>query len=184
VKKVLVAVRSRRDVATIASMKMLGKIFLVALIGIVITADYAQGQALKKQLVGTWSLVSLVNDVDGKKIELFGPNPNGQFVFTSDGHFSMNIVRPDRQKFASNNRLTGTPEENKEAVLGNISIFGSYTINSDGSLKMHIAGSNFSNWDGTEQIRRAQITGDEMKYTNPTPSTGSGTAVMILRRAK
>jgi len=49
VKKVLVAVRSRRNVATIASLKMLGNMFLIALIGIVITADYAHAQTLKKQ---------------------------------------------------------------------------------------------------------------------------------------
>ena len=88
-KKMFVAVLSRRDVATKASVKMLSKMLLLALIGLVITADYAQAQALKKQLVGAWTVVSVVNEVDGKKIDLYGPNVQGLFMFTPDGHFSI-----------------------------------------------------------------------------------------------
>jgi len=58
-------------------------------------------------------------------------------MFTADGHFSTNIIRPGRSKFASNNSATGTPEENKEAVVGSTSSFGSYTVSSDGSINLN-----------------------------------------------
>jgi len=183
-KKVLVAMRSHGDIVTVASIKMLGKMLLLALIGIVMTANYAHAQTLKRQLVGSWSLVSVVNDVDGKKIDLYGPNPQGEFTFTADGHFSENLMRPGRPKFAVNNRLSGTAEENKEALAGYLSLFGTYTINSDGLLMLHVVGSSFPNWDGTEQQRRVQIKGTELTWSNSTPSTGSGNVVIMLRRSK
>jgi hypothetical protein len=156
-------------------------LFIVAL---AFAADYAQAKVTKKQLVGTWSVVAVTNEVDGKKIDLYGPNPQGQFIFTREGHFSFEYIRPGRHKFASGNRTTGTPEENKEAMAGSLGMFGTYMANSDGSITLHITGSSFPNWDGTEQKRRAEINGDEMKWINPTASTGSGTAITILRRVK
>ena len=63
-------------------------------------------------------------------------------------------------------RITvGTPEENKEAVVGSTSSFGSYTVSSDGSINLEIAGSNFPNWDDTKQKHLAEIKGDDMKWT-------------------
>ena len=144
-----------------------------------------QGQTLQEQMVGTWTVVSAVNEVDGKKIgDLYGPNPQGQFIFTRDGHFSLFIVRPGRPKFASNSRTTGTSEENKEAMAGFISEFGTYTINSDGSVTLHIVACSFPNWEATDQERRVQITGDEMKVAVPKASTGSGSSVIMLKRAE
>lgn len=183
-KKVLVAVCSRRDVVTIASMKMLGKMFLIALIGIAITADYAHAQMTQKQILGTWSVVSAIYEVDGKKSEIFGPNPLGQFIFTADGHFSLTVMRSDRPRFASNNSTTGTPEENKAAMAGFIHLYGTYTFSSDGWQTLHIEGSSFPNWNGAEQRRRIQVKGDDMTYVNPTPPTGSGTITLTLKRAK
>jgi hypothetical protein len=92
-------------------------------------------------------------------------------------------MRPDRPKFASGNRATSTPEENKAAVLGNISAFGTYPIDPDGLLTLQIIGSSFPNWDGTTQKRMVEISGDLMKYSTPAASIG-GSSVNILTRAK
>lgn len=144
----------------------------------------AAAQSLKEQIVGTWTVVSVTLEEGGTKREPFGPNPVGSFIFAPDGHFAANIIRPDRPKFASNNRVTGTPEENQAAVQGNISVFGTYTVNeADRSVDQHIIGSSFPNWDNTNQKRIAEINGDQMKWTNPTPAIRSGSAaVTILKR--
>jgi hypothetical protein len=161
---------------------------LSALFGIVFAASDTGAQEMKEttvkgQIFGVWAVVSIVNDVDGKKIEPYGANPKGQFIFTADGYFSINIIRTDRPKFVSNTRTTGTPEENKGAVQGSNSSFGTYEISSDGSITLHIVGSTFPNWDGTKQKRLAAIKGDEITWTNPTPSIG-GNTVTMLQRAK
>src|ERR1700682_2719829 len=118
-------------------MKSVGMMILSVLVGIIFTADIAGAQEMKEktikgQIFGVWQVVSVVNEADGKKTEPYGANPKGQFVFTVDGYFSTNIVRPDRPKFVSNNRTTGTPEENKAAVQGSNGTFGTYEISSDG----------------------------------------------------
>jgi len=135
-------------------------------------------------IAGAWSVVSVVSEVGGKKSDLFGPSPRGQFIFTPDGHFSINIIRSGRKRFASNNSTTGTAEENKEAMAGALSLFGKCTLNSDGWQTLYIIGSSFPNWDGAEQKRLVQIHGDEMRYENPTAPTGSGHVVLMLRRAR
>lgn len=138
----------------------------------------------EKDIAGAWLVLSVVNEIDGKKVDLFGPNPHGQFIFTADGHFSINITRSGRTKFVSNNSTAGTAEENKEAMAGTLSLFGTYTIDPDGWQTLHIVGSSFPNWDGAEQKRLVRIKGDEMTYENPTAPTGSGHVVLMLRRAK
>ncbi len=68
-------------------------------------------QSLKEQLIGTWTVVSVVNGLHGKKVERFGSKPAGYFMFAPTGHYQVNIVRPDRPKFAAKIRTGGTPEE-------------------------------------------------------------------------
>ena len=138
----------------------------------------------EKDIAGAWSVLSVVNEIDRKKVDLFGPHPQGQFIFTPDGHFSINIIRSGRTKFASNNSKAGTAEENREAMSGTLSLFGTYTINSDGWQTLQIVGSSFPNWDGAKQKRLVRIRGDEMTYENPTAPTGSGHVVLMLRRAR
>jgi Lipocalin-like domain len=169
-------------------MKSVGVMILSATVGMVLAAGDVGAQEMKEktvkgQIFGVWAVVSVVNEADGKKTEPYGANPKAQFIFTADGYFTTNIVRPDRPKFVSNNRTTGTPEENKAAVQGSNSSFGTYEISSDGSITLHIVGSTFPNWDGTKQKRLAAIKGDEITWTNPTPSIG-GNTVTILQRAK
>ena len=138
-------------------------------------------KALSK-IVGAWSVLSAVIEVDGKTTDLFGPSPRGQFIFTSDGYFSLFISRSGRPKFSSNSIKTGTAEEFREAIAGLISLVGSYTISPDGTQTLHIVGSSLPNWEGAEQNRLIEVTGDEMRYTNPTSPTGSGTVTIMLKR--
>lgn len=158
------------------------RMILAGLISATSAVGIAHAEMRKSQIVGSWSVVSVVTETDGKSTEPFGPTPQGMFIFTADGYFSANIIRPGRTKFASKNREAGSAEENKKAVAGNISSFGRYAFNSDGSITLSIIGSNFPNWDGTQQRRVANIVGDEMTYTNPTPSLGAGVSVLKLMR--
>src|SRR3974377_1984891 len=96
----------------------------LALLGIAVPAN---SQALRQQLVGTWTFVSSTTKLpDGTPA--WGTNPKGLLIFTQNGYYSSQIVRSDLPKFASNSRAKGTPEENKAVVLGSISTFGTYTV--------------------------------------------------------
>jgi hypothetical protein len=78
---------------------------------------FAQVKSLKEQVVGTWTMVSNVNThPDGSKYEALGPNPRGVFMLDANGHFALTLLGEGRRKFASNNRLESTPDENKSVV--------------------------------------------------------------------
>ena len=98
---------------------------------------------------------------------------------------SVIITRVDLPKFASNNRTTGTPEENKASVQGSIAYFGTYDVNgADKTLTMHVEGSTFPNWTGTDQTRTIELSGDELKFTNKNPSMGQGVVTVTWKRVK
>jgi hypothetical protein len=93
------------------------------------------------------------------------------------------FLRSDLPKFASNNRASGTTDENKAVVQGSIAHFGTYTVDEAGrALVFRIEGSTFPNWSGAEQRRAMALSGDELAYTSP-GSAGTATQV-TMRRAK
>jgi Lipocalin-like domain len=147
--------------------------------------DNQKAGSLTKQVVGAWTLTSLVLDQDGKKSEPYGPGAKGTVIFTSNGRTAVVITRAELPKFASNNRTTGTPEENKAAVAGSIAYFGTYEVNdADKVLTTHLEGSTFPNWTGSDQKRTLELSGDEMKFINKNPSMGQGTVTATWKRVK
>jgi hypothetical protein len=137
-----------------------------------------------KDLVGTWTLVSITREQDGKMTDYFGPNPQGQAIFEPNGRFSIMFIRSDVPKFASNNREAGTPEENKAATEGSVAYFGTYSVSeADHTLNSHIEGSTFPNWRGADQKLVLKLSGDELTLTNPRSST-AGSATSVWKRAK
>ena len=102
---------------------------LVPLVGLAISfalptfaqqKETADPQITAKDLVETWTLVSLTFEQDGKKTDFYGPNPRGQLTFDAEGRFSEILTRSDLPNFASNNRTAGTAEENKSIVQGSL----------------------------------------------------------------
>ena len=146
----------------------------------------SQQKSLKEQLIGTWILVSNENVApDGTKRQLFGANPKGILILDANGRYAQVQARPDRPKFKSNNRLKGTPEENKAAQEGAIAQFGTWTVDeAKRTLMVRIEASVYPNSAGTTSNRAiSSLTADEMKYLNPAPAAG-GKTESVYRRAK
>ena len=170
---------------------MFGTLAMSALALVVMTSGaVAQQKPFKELIVGSWTL--LISDnarPDGTKVPGFGPNPKGMVMFGPDGRYSLQIMREGRPKFASNDRSNGTPDENKAAVQGTFSHFGTYTIDEpQKTLTFRIEGSSFPNWDRTVQKRPITVlTGDDLGWTNPTPTvapSGFTSSELIWRRVK
>lgn len=139
----------------------------------------------QKPIIGVWKLVSAVNTgADGVvKTGSFGPNPRGMIIFTSSGHYAVVNTHPDLPKFASGNRLQGTPEENKAVVQGSNSSFGTYTVSADGKvLTLEIEGGTWAHWNGTEQKRDLTLKGDDMKYS--LAASRGGRSELAFKRVK
>src|SRR5262249_26151666 len=151
------------------------------------TAMAQQEKSLREAIVGAWDfVVAEVTAPDGKKTFPFGETPRGLLIFTADGRFSQIHVASDLPKIASNNRLTGTPEEYAAIMKRSISAFGTYTIDeTTKTVTYRIAGASFPNWEGEEQTRTIdKLTADEFVNTNPNVAGGRGSASNFYKRAK
>jgi hypothetical protein len=164
------------------------KIIQITLAALALTgcATTQQTQSLKAQLVGTWDFVlAEVKAPDGKISYPFGKAPKGLLIFTSGGRFTQ-IHVGDVPRIASNNRLTGTPEEYAAIMRGSLSVFGTYTVDEDKkTVTYRIVSSSFPNWEGEAQARTIdRLTADEFVNTNPNVAGGRGSASNFYRRAK
>ncbi len=137
------------------------------------SAAAAQQRTLKQQLIGAWSYVSsTAKAADGGP--LWGQNPKGLFILTEDGHFSWQVFRSDRPKFASNNRLNATAEELKVTNQGSLAYFGTYTVDeATKTITFSTGASTYPNGEG-EVLKRivTKLTADEFVYANPATTLG------------
>jgi hypothetical protein len=170
----------RRTLASTAAMMLLS-VAVTSLSGSAI----GEQKTLKDQLIGAWTYVS-VDTVrpDGSRTAMYGPNPQGIAIFEAGGHYALVNARSGLSKFASSNRMQGSPEEYKAVVQGTMAHFGRYTVNeADKTITFHIETSTFPNWNGLEQKRPFSLSGDELKWTTPVAS-GGGSGEIVLKRAK
>ena len=154
-----------------------------AFVALAVPADKSSAQTAK-DIVGTWTLISNQADQGGKRVEPFGPDAKGILVLDANGHYVIAVARPGLPKFASNNSMTGTAEENAAVVQGSNTHFGTYWVDESGkTIHFRIETSSFANWDGTEQKRPFSVSGDQLKYTIAAAS-GSGSADVVWKRVK
>jgi Lipocalin-like domain len=167
--------------------RLLGKLVAMAawvLLGVALSTFTASAQGAN-DVVGTWTLVSSIAEKDGKKTDQFGPGAKGMMILDVEGRFMLTIIGAELPKFASNNRATGTPEENKAVVGKSIALFGTYSMApADKTIILKIENSTFPNWDATEQKRSVvTLSGDELEYMTAQAS-GGGTATVTWKRTK
>ncbi len=144
-------------------------------------------RSAQQQFVGTWSLVSIhYVEKDGRKVEPFGPGAKGMLYFDAAGRFATQVMAADRPRFASNNRMTGTPEENKAVSQGVVAYFGTYTVDEASHVvTLHIEQSSFPNWNGTDQRRTFAFAADELRYTAASSTANPAeSAELIWKRAR
>jgi hypothetical protein len=159
----------------------------IALTLSVTSAVTQEAASLKQRIVGTWDfVVAEVTAPDGKKTFPFGETPKGMLIFTPDGRFAQIHIASDVPKIASNNRLTGTPEEYAEIMRRSVSAFGTYEIDEDKkTVTYRIVSASFPNWQGEAQTRTIdRLTEAEFVNTNPNVAGGRGSASNFYRRAK
>lgn len=158
-----------------AGLRMLRIVLFVFAAIAFVPSTRAQTPTSAASLVGTWRVV-LVDNVlpDGSRVQLYGPNPQGILTFDASGNYALQIMREDRPRFAANDKSKGTPQEYEAAVQGTNAHFGKYSISDDGrAIVFHIEHASFPNWEGTDQKRPFTLSGDELTYTVPTPTTGA-----------
>ncbi len=153
----------------------------LAVLGLVAMTATAQ----TSPIVGTWELTAADKLLpDGTRVLDYGEKPHGLVIFTADGHYSIQIYRADRVKFASGDKAKGTPEEYKEASLGMSVHFGSYNVDPvKHTITFHIDRSGFPNWDEATRASPYVLKGDELSWKVAARPDGS-VPITVLRRVR
>jgi Lipocalin-like domain len=137
----------------------------------------AAAQTAHDQFRGSsWRLISARFERGGRKVRLIAPGLQGFLMFDSNDHFLVAITRSGLSKSAPNPG---------QVLQRSISCFGTYSINDgDHTIKVHIEGSTFPKWTGTDQQRLFTLTGDKLKWTNSTSVDAAGTAELVWQRVR
>ena len=147
-----------------------------ALIG---SAGSAHGHQ-STNLVGTWKLVSAsaVNQ-EGKPLpQPFGNNPAGTLTYTRDGKVSV-LISHGARKLLSGDRIASPAEEKAEAFATFFAYAGTYSVRGN-RITHHVLISSVPNWVGTDLVRTAKVTGNELTLTTPLMTIGGIGQITIL----
>jgi hypothetical protein len=153
--------------------------FLLALFCMAALTTTAQSSSI----AGTWVLAGAYKILpDGTRASDYGDNPHGLVIFTSDGHYSVQIYRAERLKFSSGDKLKGPADEYKEACLSTSVHFGRYSVDPDKhTITFHIDRSSFPNQDDTTQVRPYEMSGNELSWRVAARPDGS-IPITVLHR--
>jgi hypothetical protein len=157
------------------------------LLGLVVGISSGASAQTAKDLIGTWILVGANSTMtDGSQIDPWGPNSKGIYILDATGHFAIMHIRSDIPKFASNDRMKGTADENQAVVQGSFAYYGTYTVDEAAKvLNLHIDGSTFSAANDTDAKRPYSITGDILKTANnATTDASTASTYSLWRRIK
>jgi hypothetical protein len=137
----------------------------------------------RRDILGPWKLTSMEStNSGGEAFYPFGENPSGMILYDASGYMSYTAMRSGRPKFASGDARGGTPEEMKAAFEGFDAYCGTYEINvEEGVVTHHVETSRFPNWEGSDQVRFFQISGNRLAIdTAPIQSQGSEWVIHVV----
>lgn len=116
---------------------------------------------LKKQLIGTWRLISAEDrnsPTDPWVPYTFGNPPSGYFIYDVTGHASVQIMTTPPQQITAD---PPTPDQALAIYNNYISYYGTYTVD-QANITVQVEGA----WDptqvGTAQARPYQLDGDTL----------------------
>jgi hypothetical protein len=125
---------------------------------------------MKNSVVGVWKLIRFeFKAADDSIMYPFGKEARGSFIYTKSNRFSVQLMRVDRPKFQIADQQQGTVEETLASYRGSISYFGTYKVDEEKGIIVHVVeGSIFPNMEGTEQIRYFELKENLLQLRTPT----------------
>jgi hypothetical protein len=135
-------------------------------------------ESVKDKLVGTWRLLRWIyRDDAGNEVDYFGKGAVGILMYDAYGNMNAQLMRANRQAFASQSINGGTPQETKAAFDSYIAYFGKYIETTPGEIVHMVEGSLFPNWFKDHQLRYATLVKNELKLSTPPVPVNGGTMV-------
>lgn len=152
----------------------------------------APRQDARPSIVGTWELVAFESrDSAGATTYPLGTRPKGLLVYDREHRISAQLFDPDRPRFASGDRATGTDAEVRTAFNGSFAYYGHYSLDTaHATITHHVEGASFPNWIGTDLVREYRLDRDSARRDRLTITTSRQlvagrhiVTVLVWRRA-
>ena len=128
--------------------------------------------AADDQLAGTYRLISSTRTIleTGEVLDTWGKNPNGFIIYGKDGRMLVLIVRRDRPKPESVDKIT---DQQRADLHSSMTAYGG-TYKFDGKRVEHNIDISWNEvFTGTTLVREITKDGDRLMYTSP-PARFSG----------
>lgn len=146
-----------------------------------ITFSFSMKNLLFEKLIGTWTLVELIEvSVDNKEISYpMGENPKGLIMYNNDGYMSAQIMNPERNNFAQNHWAGATPEEYTQEGSTYLAYSGPFHVDEENQTLSHTMYiSLFPNWTGQTQNRIISFENDFLFLESGKPFMSQGIQVV------
>ena len=154
---------------------MRGFLLALALLGTARKSGVLTGlsQSRPPSVVGSWALVSFESrDSAGAITYPLGKRPQGILVYDREHRVVAQLFDPDRPRFASGDRATGTDTEVRAAFNGSFAYYGHYSLDTlRGTITHHVEGASFPNWIGTDLVREYRLDQDSARRDRLTITT-------------
>jgi hypothetical protein len=123
----------------------------------------------RQDILGPWQLISMeATSHEGGVFYPFGETPSGMIMYDSSGYMSYTAMRAGRPKSVSGDLYGGTPEEMKAAFEGFDAYCGTYElVLEEGVVTHRIETCRFPNWEGSDQVRFFQLSGNRLIIDTP-----------------
>jgi len=117
--------------------------------------------ALRKQIVGTWALVSVVYEDTGTKerTPIYGEHPKGIQIATAAGRWFALMTAEGRM-------IPKTDEDRAQALKSMIAYTGRYRVEG-GKVITKVEAAWNEAWVGGEQVRHIRFEGDKLFIESP-----------------
>lgn len=122
---------------------------------------HADDAELRKEIVGTWKLVSVVYEDQATKerTPIYGEHPKGIQIATPEGRWLALVT-------AENRPVPKTDEERAQALKTMIAYTGRYRIE-NGKVITKVEAAWNESWVGGEQVRAVRFDGDRLSIESP-----------------
>ena len=135
--------------------------YLMGILMAISSPALADDAALRRQIVGTWTLVSVVYEDQATKerTPVLGEKPRGRQIATADGRWLALVTAQDRP-------VPRTDAERARALQTMIAYTGRYRVE-DGKVITKVEAAWNEAWVGGEQVRLIRFEGDRLFIESP-----------------
>ena len=146
--------------------------------------NHRRSSDMAPKLVGTWNLVSLyARDSSGKTSYPFGRKARGRLIYEANGRMAVQLMNPDRPRFASSDLLLTSEAEVRAAFDGYAAYYGSYSVDQgQGLMVHHVEAAHIPNWVGTDQVRHFEFQENRLILKGPLSRGGQEVVSLVWER--